>query len=255
MSGQVVTNALLLLLSILPFVAAQSLLPAVLSLALLAGFCIYRLGDQWNRAMKLRRGDLRYLWLPLAEFAVLGVLSLAVEGSLFSGSGGGFLAWVNELANCVLIALREELTTTFGLMILVGALFRRFTRGEAFTKRQMQGIVVLSALIFGLIHLFNLREYLAYYRQGLIDWATVAVFSVLNPLNAFILGICIKAIYVKTGSLPLCMLLHFLLNIVRRNILLLHGRHLIFATVPLLAVYLLYGLWLLHTLPAENALE
>lgn len=236
---------LLLFLSALCYLTSWAFLPALLALALLGRKA------RGEGAIVLRPRDLKYLGLPLAEFIVLGAISLAVAGSLFNPG----TSWLNELLNSVLIALREEVTTTFVLVLLMGALFRRFSQGGAFTRRQLQGIVLLSALVFGLLHLFNIPGYLALYHKGQIGGAAVAAFSVINPLNAFLMGLCVKGAYVKTGSLPLCVLFHFILNITRRNFAILHGPYQYMALVPILAAYLLCGLWMLHTLPAERQLE
>ena len=92
----------------------------------------------------------------------------AVTEAIFSGS-----LWATVISTVIMAPLMEEL------------MIRGLTLNKLLSGTTVKKSIIVSSIIFGIIHL-----------------------NILQGLNAFVLGVVLALVYVKTRSLILCMLCH-----------------------------------------------
>ena len=159
---------------------------AVLTLVLL-GYRFTGTGD-------LLRGLAWGWYVPVAS-GIIAVLTAVT----YLGAGGYFSATPSDAAGAVLaqllVATTEELFFRVGVLgLLVVWLLRSGAMGP-------RGVVVLSAAMFGVVHLANLLEN----PNGVVGAVTQVIY-------AFCIGMLLGAIWLRTRSAAAVILLHFLFN-------------------------------------------
>ena len=147
-------------------------------------FALLYLGYRvWGRGCK---GSWR-VFLPALVIAVnnLPIIALASGEARVTNFG---LLWLFAL-ECLLIGLFEELTFR-------GVLLPMLLQKRRSSSREIFWVTAVSSAVFGLIHLINLAE-------GAGVGATL-----LQVGYSFLIGGMCAIVLLKTGSLPLCILIH-----------------------------------------------
>lgn len=139
------------------------------------------------------------------------------------------------LRNALAIGWFEELVTSLIWVSMLTSLV--YCRKQQVTKQNLSAVVFVASTLFGLIHLTNLPTFL---KAGKNDPLFLVILLVLLQIvSAFALGLVTKSIFLKTGSLFYCILIHFLLNISRMGTVMPNA--LPVYDVVIAGVYLLYG--------------
>ena len=144
------------------------------------------------------------VWI-LIEFIADGVYAYANHGTFF------ILSFREIVERATRAGVTEELLYTFVFISLMISIAK--SRKKPLTKKQLILIVIFTAIVFGALHISNWSYLMSMY-QGESS-ITIVIRIVMHVVNAFSFGLIMKAIFIKTGSLLYCMLVHTVLNISR----------------------------------------
>lgn len=129
----------------------------------------------------------------------------------------------------------EELTTTLIWVTMLISVIH--CRKQQILKQNLCMVVFIASLLFGLMHMTNLPLFLEVGRDEPLF--IVILLFLVHFVNAFATGLVYKSLFLKTGSLFFCILLHFL-NIIIKMGTIMPNEVLVYSVVVTL-VYLLYG--------------
>lgn len=132
-------------------------------------------------------------WWVVAILLLVMVAFLALNGGLFDGLHHVHHLKFIYLATAVEAAVAEETLCRFAFLGIILKALSRFSQ-------RVPWAVVISALLFGLLHLTNLAE------------QSVGI-TIYQVLAAFGIGLMLAVIYLYTGQLWLTMILHFGIDI------------------------------------------
>jgi len=208
--------------------------------------------------MRFNFKDLRFFFPILIEFVALFLYSVfkPMPQELITTSAIGWEAVPEVLANLFLMVFREEFGTSFWWLIIGLQIMNLFKNKEESLKR-IDLLIFVLAVLFGLLH----------FPAGL-NFSFGTIFENTNPLGfgfayvfaAFCLGMYLKTLFLKTFSLPMAVLAHFTINMMR-SILGFAGAididtgFVVLLSVVLPLVYLIYTLIKLKKLPNKPQLQ
>ncbi len=172
------------------------------------------------------------VWI-LIEFIADGVYAYANHGPFF------ILSFREIMERAIKAGVTEELLYTYVFISLMISIAK--SRKKSLTKKQLIIIVIFTAIVFGAIHIKN-WSYLVSIYQGESS-ITIAIRIVVHVVNAFSFGLIMKAVFIKTGSLLYCMLVHTVINISRIGTALTNNSFLILMVIAL--GLMAYGVYLI----------
>lgn len=129
----------------------------------------------------------------------------------------------------------EEIFSTLILITVLVSLFYHWKK--QITKRHLTIVSFAAGAIFGLSHMGNLLGLWESYSDK--PQFVIMLLCSLHIVNAIAAGLIFKSIFLKTGSLFYCILLHFLVDISRMGTVFPNSSQ-IYASV-LIFIYLIYG--------------
>lgn len=174
------------------------------------------------------------VWI-LIEFIADGVYAFAHHSPFF----------LSSLRKIIGLACRagvlEELLFTFVFITLMVSVTK--SRKQQLTKKHLIIIVFIAATVFGVMHITNWTNLLSYYQDEPPIIIAIRIF--VHVVNAFSFGLITKVIFIKTGSLLYCMLVHVATDISRIGTALTNDSLLALSIIVI--IFMVYGVYsILH---------
>lgn len=166
------------------------------------------------------------------EFIADGVYAFANHDPFF------LLSFQKIMERATKAGVLEELFFTFILITLIISIVK--SRKKQLTKKYLIVIVLIAAILFGVMHVTNLSNLMSYY-QGESS-IKIAIRIVVHVVSAFSFGLIMKVIFIKTGSLLYCMLVHTVIDISRIGTALTNDSFLALSIIAI--VSMAYGVYL-----------
>lgn len=156
---------------------------------------------------------IRYLLPVLLEWLIALPIQFAVLSTvnLDAISNAGSKAVLNIFFLQLFLIIREEIATSF-CWLMLAFLVMRLLKVKELHKSNLKFVLVVMAIFFAIGHLPNIFAMAKYPSFNMPERILGATFVFLN---AFILGMFIKTIYIKTRSIQTCVAVHFFVGLRR----------------------------------------
>jgi membrane protease YdiL (CAAX protease family) len=156
---------------------------------------------------------IRYLLPVLLEWLIALPIQFVVLGTvnLDAISNAGSKALLNIFFLQLFLIIREEIATSF-CWLMLAFLVMRLLKVKELYKSNLKFVLVVMAIFFAIGHLPNVVATAKYPSFNMPERILGATFIFLN---AFIFGLFIKTIYIKTRSIQTCVAVHFFVNLRR----------------------------------------
>jgi len=180
---------------------------------------------QLNYFKSLSQFRPRYLWylLPvLLEWLVALPIQFNVWGSAYwdAIANASSKTLLRAFSIQLLLIIREEVATSF-CWLMLAFLVMRLLKVEALNKPNLQLALLVMAIFFAIGHFPN-AVYLT--KQPALNKTVSILGAIFVFVNAFILGMFLKTIYIRTRSIQTCVAVHFLCNLRRAFFPIIAGR-------------------------------
>lgn len=171
---------------------------------------------QLNYFKSLSQFRPRYLWylLPvLLEWLVALPIQFKVWGSAYwdAIANASSKTLLRAFSIQLLLIIREEVATSF-CWLMIAFLVMRLLKVEALNKPNLQLALLVMAIFFAIGHLPNV---VATAKHPALNKPERILGATFIFVNAFILGMFLKTIYIRTRSIQTCIAVHFLCNLRR----------------------------------------
>ncbi len=187
-----------------------------LIISILGFLLVLYLIDKQNLFKLFLRFDPRefQLFLPIGiEFMISLIVVYAfvlIEHNSVVINPGDLGLFFQYLSQEALLIIREELATSFCWFLIAFKILNLFNKSEI-NPKQIKLMTILFALIFALFHIPNLSGIMSINSGNVRLW--VFLFGI--AYSGFCLGLYLKTLFIKTFSLPLVVIAHFLINLPR----------------------------------------
>lgn len=198
--------------------------------------CIFILGfgKDFMQSLKMKKKDIKYFIPVMLELSVIVFLLVVVLNKVNNNYYDYNMLDVIEVFRCFIISFREELFMTYGFILIAMYLIRKCN-----TTRHQIMVLIIANLCFGLMHLENIFYILNKYELGAISYNSIAETIWGQVKFALIGGLIIKGTYMVSESLTVPIIIHFLMNIIDRDL----SKSLIKMTDNILNLKVYYNSW------------